>query len=348
MTDTPKHARGAAPEDATRVAILVPTMCGERLLAECLEALDAQRFRAFRVVVVDNGGGGAAAWLDRTRPEVTVLVPGRNLGFAGAISRALEIVDEPLVALLNDDARPEPDWLARLVTALDADPALAFACGKVLAAGDPRWIDSAGDGLSRLLLPYPIGRFERDEGQFDAARPVLLPPGSAVLLRRSFLDEVGGMEASFFAYLEDADLGLRGVLFGHRGGYVPDAVARHVGSATTGGMINPVTVRLSTRNLLRLHVRNLPAGVLLRRWPALVAGHAYWFLKMAVKEAHPLAWLAGMLGGLRWLPGDLRARRRLMARRRPDDRELLARLDASAAEVQASIGRKRRSRRRSG
>ncbi|MBN2489287.1 MAG: glycosyltransferase family 2 protein [Planctomycetes bacterium] len=343
--DGPHACAGAAapatPGDGRRVAVVVPTLRGEPLLAGCLEALDHQRFRGFRVVVVDNGGGRAAEWLRRAHPEVAVQVPGGNVGFAAAVNLAIEGGTEPLLALLNDDARPEPDWLAALVAALDADSSLSFVCGKVVAADDPGRIDSAGDGLSRLLLPYPIGRFERDTGQYGAVRPVLLPPGSAVLVRRALFEDAGPLEASFFAYFEDADLGLRAALLGHRGGYIPGAVARHLGSATSGSMINAHTVRLSTRNLVRAQVRNLPGGVACRRGPALLAGHAYWFLKMAVKEAHPLAWLRGFVGGLVRVPGDLGARRRLLRRRRVDDRALVAMFDASAAEVAASVRRKR-------
>jgi len=343
------EARGGPPSPP--VAIIIPTVEGPRFLPPCLQALGAQRYPRFRVVVVDNGDGRTADWLRANHSHVETLAAGGNTGFAAAVNAGIAATTEPLVALLNDDARPEPDWLARLVAALededrggDQGDRLAFVCGKVVADHDPGRLDSAGDGMSRLLLPYPIGRFERDRGQFEEARPVLLPPGSAVLFRRELFADAGELEASFFAYMEDVDLGLRAALLGYRGRYVPGAVVRHIGSATTGSMINAFTVRLSTRNLVRAQVRNLPRGVLLGRAPRLLAGHLYWFLKMAVKERHPLSWFAGLAAGVAYLGQDLAARRSILRRRRVDDRGFKARLDASAAEVQASIRRKRRGR----
>lgn len=329
------------------VAVLVPTMTGLRFLPACLKALKSQRYPRFRVLVLHNAPGGDATtdWIGKTHPGVEILSLGRNHGFARAINLGLQATHEPLVALCNDDARPEPGWLEALVSALEEDPAgadLAFVCGKVVAEPDSGRLDSVGDGMSGLLLPYPIGRFEVDQGQYGASRTVLLASGCASLFRRALFEDTGLFEASFFAYMEDVDLGLRAALLGYRGGYVPGAVTRHIGSATTGGMINAVTVRLSTRNLVRVQVRNLPGSLILGRLHRLAAGHLYWFLKMAVKERHPLAWGLGFAAGLMRLPGDWVARRGLMRRRRIDDRTLRAMLDASAREVRESMRRKRR------
>lgn len=336
----PQLCRAPADAASAEVAVVIPTLEGERLLAACLAALAAQTVPAAEVVVVDNGGE-AAAWLARHHPRVRAIAPGRNLGFAAAVNAGLAATRAPYVALLNDDARPAPGWLAALLAAMESGDRPAWVCGKVVGADDSTRLDSVGDGMSRLLLPYPIGRFERDQGQYDRCRPVLLPPGSAVLLDRALLNDVGGLEASYFAYMEDVDFGLRAALLGHHGRIAPAAVAAHVGSATTGSMINPTTVRLSTRNLLRTQVRNLPAALLVRAAPRILAGHLYWFAKMAVKEGCWIAWLRGWLGWLRWLPADLRHRRALLARRRIDNAELARRLAESAAEVTESIRRKR-------
>ncbi len=329
------------------VAVLVPTMTGLRFLPACLDALKSQRYPRFRILVLDNATeeDSTADWIEKTHPEVEILSLGRNHGFARAINIGLEATKEPLVALCNDDARPEPGWLEALVYALEEEPAgadLSFVCGKVLFDKDPERLDSVGDGMSSLLLPYPIGRFEVDQDYYGASRTVLLASGCASLFRRSLFEDTGVFEASFFAYMEDVDLGLRAALLGHRGRYVPGAVTRHIGSATTGGMINAVTVRLSTRNLVRVQARNLPVSLILGRFHRLAAGHIYWFLKMAVKEGHPLAWGLGFTAGLMRLPGDWIARRDLMRRRRIDDRTLKALLEASAGEVRESIRRKRR------
>ena len=93
------------------------------LLPPCLEALAAQDLPAgsVRVWVVDNASGdGSVELLRRDFPWVRVFANQRNDGFAGGNNLALREVDTPYVALVNNDARPAPDWLRRLVEPLEA------------------------------------------------------------------------------------------------------------------------------------------------------------------------------------------------------------------------------------
>jgi len=95
------------------------------LLPPCLEALAAQDLPAgsVRVWVVDNASGdGSVELLRRDFPWVRVFANQRNDGFAGGNNLALREVGTPYVALVNNDARPEPDWLRRLIEPLEAAP----------------------------------------------------------------------------------------------------------------------------------------------------------------------------------------------------------------------------------
>lgn len=330
--------------EASAIAVIVPTLDPARWLAPCLNALAAQTRADFHVVVADNSADRSAA--DVPVPaglDVSVVATGENRGFAAAVDDAIRATATPVVAVLNDDARPEPAWLATLAAALDADPSVAIVAPMVVADADPTRIDDAGDGLGRWFLPYPIGRFEVDRSQY-ATRDVLSASWCAVVMRRSAYDAVGGVERSFFAYFEDVDFGLRAHRAGLRARFVADARCRHVGSATTGSMINATTVRLSTRNLVRLQARNLPGAIVWSRLHRLVAGHAYWFAKMAVKERHPLAWLGGLAAGLRRAPADRRWHRADAMRAKLDADALRAAFDRSATEVAASIRAKRAAR----
>jgi len=113
------------------IAIVVPTWNGIRHLGEdaltrCLDAAQAQEGLDVEVIVVDNGStDGTVTWLGRRHPDVGIVALDHNHGFAGGvnagIARALDR-GARAVALLNNDAVPEPDWLARLVAVLDAEP----------------------------------------------------------------------------------------------------------------------------------------------------------------------------------------------------------------------------------
>ncbi len=327
--------------DAHAIAVIVPTLDPVRWLGPCLASLAAQRRSDFRVVVADNSADGAAERV-AVPPglDVAVIGAGENRGFAAAVDDAIRATRTPYVAVLNDDARPEPSWLATLAGVLDAEPTVAIVAPTIVADADPTRLDNAGDGLGRWFLPYPIGRFETDRGQY-ATRDVLSASWCAVVMRRAAYDAVGGLERSLFAYFEDVDFGLRAHRAGLRARFVAEARCRHVGSATTGSMINATTVRLSTRNLVRVQARNLPAAVVWPRVHRLLAGHAYWFAKMALKERHPIAWLRGFLAGLTRVPSDRRWHRMRAGDAAVDAAAVRAAFDRSAAEVAASIRAKR-------
>ena len=100
------------------VTVVVVNWNGAHLLPPCLDALAAQDLPAgqMAVWVVDNASrDGSRELLARDFPWVRVLANGRNDGFAGGNNVALREVESPYVALLNNDARPEPDWLRRLL-----------------------------------------------------------------------------------------------------------------------------------------------------------------------------------------------------------------------------------------
>ena len=98
--------------------VVVLNFNGAHLLPDCLDALAAQDLPEgqMAVWVVDNASSdGSLDLLAERYPWVRVLANRRNDGFAGGNNLALRQVTTPFVALLNNDARPEPDWLRRLL-----------------------------------------------------------------------------------------------------------------------------------------------------------------------------------------------------------------------------------------
>jgi GT2 family glycosyltransferase len=98
------------------VTVVVVTWDGAHLLPACLDALMTQTVAGrTRVVVVDNASTDSTADVLARYPEIDVLRTPRNLGFAGGANVGLSEVQTPYAAVLNNDARPEPDWLENLL-----------------------------------------------------------------------------------------------------------------------------------------------------------------------------------------------------------------------------------------
>lgn len=237
--------------------MIIPTLAAGPLLGLCLDSLKRQRCEDFETVVVDNGG----TLEGEARPGVRVITPAGNLGFGGAINAAIESTESELVAVLNDDAEAEPDWLEALVRAADAHPRDGMFASCVLL-GDTGLLDSAGmllcgDGTGKQRgHRRPPEEFERDD-------EVFFPSGSAALFRRAMLDQIGLFESGFFLYGEDTDLGLRGRWAGWGCRYVAGARVHHRYSRSAGAA-SLLKAYYVERNRLFVAIRNLPPKMLLR------------------------------------------------------------------------------------
>jgi GT2 family glycosyltransferase len=297
-----------------RVEIVIPSWNGRELLAAALPTLARQTFQDFLIRVVDNGSSdGTVEYLNAEWPAVEVLAFDTNRGFAPAVNAGLRAATADYVALLNNDMELEPDWLERLVSALDADPVAGAATPKQLSARDRTRIDGAGDVLSWTSAPSRRGFGELDTGQYDTPERVFSACGGAALYRRAALEAVGLLDESFFAYLEDVDWGFRAQLQGWTTVYVPRSIAYHHGGATTNR--TPGRERyLVARNHIAFVLKNYPTAWLVRFAPHIAAQLAFMLLS-GVRGRQGRLVLRGWRDAVRRAPATLRDRRSIQARR---------------------------------
>jgi GT2 family glycosyltransferase len=230
-----------------RTTVVVVTWRGHGLIGRCLDSLGNQT-RSHQVLVVDNASTDGTAGVVSAHPlRPRVLRMTRNTGYAGALAAALPQISTPFMAWLNDDAEPEPGWLAALEEALDGD-GMAAAAAAVLYAGDGT-VSSTGVALTRI----GYGRDTTGALPFGFC-------GGATLLRTDALRAAGGVPRSLFCYYEDTDTSWRLRLSGYRVVAVPSAGVRHVGGASARHG-TAIFHRWNERNRLLVLLRCAPAGV---------------------------------------------------------------------------------------
>ncbi len=246
------------------VSVIVANWNRRDLLRACLLSLNQQTFRDFEVIVVDNGSTDGSIELLR-EPSfqcVRVIQNTENRGFCAANNQGIDAARGALIALLNNDAEAEPHWLERLVAAVENEPGVGMIACKILTWEDRTIIDKAGH------LIYPDGQNRGrgtgapDHGQFDQIEEIAWPDGCAALYRRSMLDQIGGFDEDFFAYADDAELGLRGRIAGWGCLYVPDAVVYHH-TGSTLGRYSARRLFLIERNRIWLAAKLFPLSLLL-------------------------------------------------------------------------------------
>src|SRR5437868_5327520 len=304
------------PLTIDRTHILVLNYNGRGWLEECLPTVLEAAERSpvpCAVTVVDNGSTDGSCERVAERWPTVGLVREENLGLA-SFNRVLTRLEEPVVLLLNNDIKLDPDAVGPLLRVFhDHDDALFSA--PLCWAFDGRTYEGM---RTRVRMRYGLVQgmcrvpgFEDVVGRRDltaAAGPVL------AIDRRRFLG-LGGYDPIYFpGRIEDLDLGFRGWMAGYRGHYVPESVAYHRGFGTFESQLGLArSHRLASRNTLifmwkntsgarlRTHLLWLPvrlAFALLRGRPGFALG-----LLSALRRAHriPAARRALAVGEGTWI-----------------------------------------------
>ena len=227
------------------------------------------------LVVADNGStDNSLEVLAKEFPTVKTIVLGQNYGFAEGYNRAIAQVDSEYVVLLNSDVETPEGWLEPLLDYLDAHSEIAAVQPKVRSWRDKTRFEHAGAAggyVNELGYPYCRGRrlwgVEKDQGQYDEVAIIDWTTGACMCVRTQIYKDLGGLDASFFAHMEEIDLCWRMRNHGWQLACVPQSVVYHLG----GGSLsydNPRKTYLNHRNNLLMIYKNKrhPYGVLFVRF----------------------------------------------------------------------------------
>lgn len=249
------------------VSVVIPNFNGRKFLAECLDSLKAQSYKEFEIIVVDNGSSdGSAGFIKKNYPGIKVVELSQNKGFAGGVNAGIQASSGKMVALLNNDAVADENWLRELVASLDAAD---IAASKILHYDNSELIDSTGEFISRWGIAYPRGRNEIDLGQYDTQTEIFAASGGASIFKKAVIEDIGGFDERFFAYLEDVDLSFRARLRGYRVIFAPKAKIYHRIGGTSSNF-GSFTRYHFIKNSAFLYFKNFPLPLLFAGLPRFI------------------------------------------------------------------------------
>ena len=234
------------------IAVLIVTYNSAAEIGACL---DAVRFAAREVLVIDNGSSDDTCDEVRRR-EISLIANTENRGFAAAVNQGVRATTAPLLLLLNPDA-----LLARGLDLLQREcevPGVAAAGGMLTDASGlpqrgfmvrrlptPAALAFEALGINRLWPRNPVNwRFRCLDLDPDAANPVPVeqPAGAFFLFRRDAWERLGGFDERFHPlWFEDVDFCRRLQEAGLKVTFVPQARAIHAGAHSIRKM--PLEIR---------------------------------------------------------------------------------------------------------
>lgn len=319
------------------ITVIIVYWNGVNYIDRCLNALFAQTFQDFEVVLVDNGStDNFIDDIEKRWPSLQILRLEQNLGFAAANNIAAKKARGEWLALLNTDAFPRPGWLAALLQAADEHPDLFFFTSCQIQANNPDLLDGTGDeynigGIAwRRQFAMPV------EDAVQVVDEVFSACGAAAFYPKGAFVSVGGFDEDFFSYLEDVDLGFRLRLKGFRCLYVPQAQVLHVGSASLGKE-SEFAVYHSQRNMLWTYIKNMPSPYIWLYLPYHIFMNLAFSLYYGFCFCFCLSWRAKR-DALIGLPSMLRKRKEIQAGAQVDAREILSAIRFSARRSRNPFG----------
>jgi GT2 family glycosyltransferase len=203
----------ASEEAWPRISVVVCTFNGSRTIRECLEGIGELRYPNYETIVVDDGSTDGAGHL---AAEYGVrLIRSENQGLSAARNLGWQSATGEIVAYIDDDARPDPDWLTYL--------AAAFLKEDYAGVGGPN-IPIPDDGYTANCVANSPGGPAHVLLSDREAEHI---PGCNMAFRRSWLEAINGFDPQFRQAGDDVDICWRTRERGGRLGFSPAAMVWH-------------------------------------------------------------------------------------------------------------------------
>jgi GT2 family glycosyltransferase len=195
------------------ISVVVCTYNGARTIRECLAGIQQLDYPNFETIVVDDGSTDATAAI--ARAYGCRVISTAQCGLSNARNTGLEAATGEIVAYLDDDAYPDPDWLTYLAT--------MFMRTVYAGVGGPN-IAPPGDGpIAECVANAPGGPAHVLLSDQEAEHI----PGCNMAFRKACLEAIGGFDPQYRVAGDDVDVCWRLRQRGWTLGFSPAAMVWH-------------------------------------------------------------------------------------------------------------------------
>lgn len=224
-------------DSAPLVSVIILNYNGAPIIGLVRSSVDALRSQGYArlelILVDDHSTDGSDVLLrelaDEAGATYTTSLPGRK-GVSAARNAGLALAHGELVAFLDNDALPQPGWLAALVSVMLAHPDVGACASRCMFADRVDVVNSLGSVVNEFLYGNGVA-IHQLWGHADWPQEIMYATGNGIMLRRRAMDEVGPFDEGYrFWGADDADYGFRLRRAGWRIVPAPEAEVLHLHS----------------------------------------------------------------------------------------------------------------------
>ena len=136
-----------------KASVIIPNLNGAGWLRDSIESIWAQTEQDFELIVIDNGSTDESLEIAHSycgNPRYHLIENSENTGFSHAVNQGIAMAKGEYMALFNNDAFAEPNWLEELLKTAESDPKIFAVSSLMLRYYEPELADDAGDYVTIL------------------------------------------------------------------------------------------------------------------------------------------------------------------------------------------------------
>lgn len=285
------------------ISVVILNYNGKGIIEPCLASVLNNDYPNFEVVLVDNAStDDSIQAVEEMFPDdgrLKIVKNSVNSFYAGGNNIGINHSKGECIFVINNDTEIDRHCLKEIAQAMN-DENIGAAQPKILIYGQDTVIDNTGGLIDRFGYTKGRGRHESDIGQYDNLNDIFFAGGTAMILKRKVLEEVGAFDPKFVAHWEDVDLSWRIRLKGYKIKFVPKARIYHKISGTINqyGSRNKISFHIRKNRISGL-LKNYSTVNLLKSLPVLLLIYLMIFIKesiidmdikMALSSFSAIAW----------------------------------------------------------